>query len=469
MQELRDLKQFRDRLYPIFPYRADAIMDLLDALSSETTARSVAELSLNSAFARAYGSLYDAVATLTRPPGQAEASTDRCPLEQAARRVVAAVLPAPRQRPFWLFALDGLSLSRPHAVTLSDRSYVHQSDPVAGKTPVTIGHAYSLLVNLPEAQTMSDPPWAVPVSPRRASAWGGLLAAGAEQIKDLASDAELPWYRQLVAVVMDSAYSVVPFLGPVSDAPDVVAISRLRSNRVLYQLPGERPAGARGRPQIYGDPFNLGDATTRPAPDEVWEFEDISRGGRVFTVQLRVWHNLIMRGGADKPGPLTVLQVVCTDADGEVLYRRPLWLAVSGARRAEIAAPQAYDAFRQRFDQEHFHRFGRQRLLLDAFQTPDTAREVNWVFLSCLAYAQLFAARLVAQRWPRPWERYHKPKDDVAASPSVVQRDFGRIIRQIGTPARPPKPRGKAPGRVKGMSPGTRKPRKVVQKSRKAA
>ena len=469
MPELLDLKQFRDRLYPIFPYRADAIMNLLDSLSSDTTARSAAELSLNAAFRRAYPSLYDAVDTLTRPPGQVAAATERSPLEPAARRVVAGVLPVPSARPFWLFALDGLSLSRAHAATLSDRSFVHQSDPVAGKTPVTIGHEYSLVVNLPEAQTLGEPPWAVPVSPRRAPTWRGLLAVGAEQIKDLTSDAELPWYGQLVVVVIDSAYSVVPFLGPVSDEPHVVAISRLRSNRVLYQLPGERPAGARGPRRRYGDPFKLGDATTRPAPDEVWEFEDISRGGRAFTVQIRVWHKLIMRRGAAKPGPLTVLQVVCTGADGQPLYRRPLWLAVSGARRAEIAAPQAYDAFRQRFDQEHFHRFGRQRLLLDAFQTPDTAREVTWVFLGCLAYAQLFAARNVAQRWPRPWERYHKPKDGVSASPSTVQRHFGRIIRQIGTPARSPKPRGKASGRVKGWSPGTRKPRKVVRKSRKAA
>ena len=469
MTELLDLKQFRDRLYSIFPYRADAIMNLLDAVSSDTTARSPAELSLNPAFGRAYPSLYDAVDTLSRLPGQADAASERSPLEPAARRVVAGVLPAPAARPFWLFALDGLSLGRLHAATLSDRSFVHQSNLVGGKTPVTIGHAYSLVVNLPEAQAMAEPPWAIPLSAQRAPTWRGLLEVGAEQIKDLASDAELPWYGQLMAVVIDSAYSVVPFLGPVSDAPNVVAISRLRSNRVLYALPPPREAGKRGPPRLYGEPFKLGDATTRPAPDEVWEFQDLSRGGRAFTVQIRVWHNLIMRGGAAKPGPLSVLQVVCTGADGEPLYRRPLWLAVSGARRAEIAAPLVYDAFRQRYDQEHFHRYARQRLLLDAFQTPDTAREVAWMFLVCLAYAQLFAARNVAERWPRPWERYHQPKAGVPASPSTVQRDFGRIIGQIGTPARPAKPRGKAPGRVKGMSPGTRKQRKVVRKSPKVA
>lgn len=469
MRELHDLKQFRDRLYPIFPYRADAIMNLLDALASDTTARSPAELSLNAAFGRGYASLYDAVDTLAKPRSGSEATTYRSPLEQAARREVAGILPAPTARPFWLFGLDGWTLGRPYAATLPDRTFVHQADPVAGKAPVTIGHAYSLLVNLPEAATMGEPPWAVPVSPRRVPSTSGPLAVGAQQVKDLMNDADLPWHDELVAVVIDSAYSVVPFLGPLSDEPNVVAISRLRSNRVLYRLPEPCQPGTRGRPRLYGEPFKLGDAATQPSPDEVWDFEDVARGGRSFTVHIQVWHNLIMRRGATKPGPHTVLQVDCIGADGEPLYRRSLWLAVSGAWRAEIAAPQAYDAFRQRFDQEHFHRFGRQRLLLDAFQTPDTAREVTWVFLGGLAYAQLFAARNVAERCPRPWERYHKPKDGASASPSTVQRDFGRILRQIGTPARPSKPRGKASGRVKGVSLAPRSRAKVIRKSRKAA
>jgi hypothetical protein len=464
---LKQLKQFRDRLYHVFPRRADATMNLLDALASDSQARSAAELTLGPAFPRRYPSLYDAVDAVAGLPGDPAAAGERCGLEPAARRVVAGLLPAPSARPFWLFALDGVSLSRPHAVTLSDRSFVHRADPACGKMPVTIGHAYSLLVNLPEAGSMADPPWAVPLSSRRAPSGRGPLVVGAEQVKDLASDPELPWHGQLVVVVLDSAYSVVPFLGPVSEAPKVVAISRLRSNRVLYRLPGPRPAGQRGAPRVYGEPFKLGDATTRPAPDEVWSFDDCSRGGRTFGVRICVWHNLIMRGGAKNPGPLTVMQVVCTDAEGKMLYRRPLWLAVSGAHRAEIAAPEAYDAFRQRFDQEHFHRFARQRLLLGAFQTPDTAREVAWVFLACLAYAQLFAARHIARRWPRPWERYAKLPAGAVASPTTVQRDFGRIMGQLGTPASPPQPRGKAPGRAKGMPRAARKRHKVVRKSRK--
>jgi hypothetical protein len=42
------LKNFRDKIYQLFPSRQDAAMDLVDSLSSNTSATSVVELSLNS-------------------------------------------------------------------------------------------------------------------------------------------------------------------------------------------------------------------------------------------------------------------------------------------------------------------------------------------------------------------------------------------------------------------------------------
>ena len=55
---LEQLKQFRQQLYSSFACRGDTIMDLLDALSSNTTAKSVVELSLNPLFRSGYGSIY---------------------------------------------------------------------------------------------------------------------------------------------------------------------------------------------------------------------------------------------------------------------------------------------------------------------------------------------------------------------------------------------------------------------------
>jgi len=66
---LEQLKQFRQQLYSGLAYRGDTIMDLLDALSSNTTAKSVVELSLNPLFRRSYGSVYDGIQQFSQSVG----------------------------------------------------------------------------------------------------------------------------------------------------------------------------------------------------------------------------------------------------------------------------------------------------------------------------------------------------------------------------------------------------------------
>lgn len=46
-------------------------------------------------------------------------------------------------------------------------------------------------------------------------------------------------------------------------------------------------------------------------------------------------------------------------------------------------------------------RFGKQRLLMAAFQTPEVKHEENWVQLTLLAYTQLWVARELALHLPR--------------------------------------------------------------------
>jgi len=55
------LEQFRLDLYEVFPYRRDTLLDLLDALSSNSSARSVVELSLSPFFRREYSSITDGI------------------------------------------------------------------------------------------------------------------------------------------------------------------------------------------------------------------------------------------------------------------------------------------------------------------------------------------------------------------------------------------------------------------------
>jgi hypothetical protein len=135
-----------------------------------------------------------------------------------------------------------------------------------------------------------------------------------------------------------------------------------------------------------------------------------------------------------------------------------------------MTARQVYAVYGRRFDQEHAHRFMRQRLLFDAFRTSETEHEENWVTLVTLAYAQLYAARDVVDDLPRPWE--HRSAVGASAeclSPTRVQRGFGGILAVLGTPARAPQRRGKSPGRAAGASPGRRIDRPLTKRRRKAA
>jgi hypothetical protein len=188
-------------------------------------------------------------------------------------------------------------------------------------------------------------------------------------------------------------------------------------------------------------------------------------------VQLEVWNELKLRGKRTIPMrryPFTLIRGTVIDRDGQRVFKRPRWLIVFGKRRQESTARQAGEAYRQRDDIEHFFRFGKQHLLLDRYQTPVLEHEENGWQLASLAYVQLGLAQPLAQVLPHPGERYagFPQISEIAPplSPALVQRDFERIIRQIGTPTQPPKPRGKSPGRRFGVCPGHRPTQPVVIK-----
>ncbi|MBN1429558.1 MAG: hypothetical protein JXB07_14385, partial [Anaerolineae bacterium] len=61
MKNAYQLEPFRKEVYQSTTKSADALMNVVDALSSQTNARSIAELSLEPAFQREYSSAYQAI------------------------------------------------------------------------------------------------------------------------------------------------------------------------------------------------------------------------------------------------------------------------------------------------------------------------------------------------------------------------------------------------------------------------
>ena len=441
------LKQFRQELYEAFDLRRDALMDLVDALSSTPNARSVVELSLSPFFRRQYSSVYDAIAHLFQPSKPEKADEERRAWKQKWARLIANYLPQPQQQSFWLFGTDVVPIPRPFSPTLAERMFVYQPNTVKGNKPITIGHQYSHLVFFPEETHPDEPPWAVPMMVRRVSSDQKATSVGAECINALMKDETLPFHDDFCLHVADSVYSAVPYLGPVvvQEHKNLVHVTRARCNRVFYrQAPPVEGESGQGHPTWYGDRFDLKDASTWGEPDTAEEASFTTRRGRTYQVHLEGWHDLLMRGKKDLPMhryPFTLIRARVLDEVGRPVFKRTLWLIVIGERRHEISLLEAWEAYGRRYDVEHYFRFGKQRLLMAAYQTPDVEHEENgstelaevWMQMVALAHVQLWLARDLAEAMPRPWERYLPQMGRGTASPTMVQRDIGRIIPQTST------------------------------------
>ena len=121
------LTQFRTELYESLPYRADALMDLIDALSSNTTARSAIELSLNPLFRRQHSSLPDAIDNWFQAKASEDVVAERWSRQLMLARLMGPYLPEPTGRPFWLLGIDVTPVPRPFAQTLADRTFIYHA------------------------------------------------------------------------------------------------------------------------------------------------------------------------------------------------------------------------------------------------------------------------------------------------------------------------------------------------------
>jgi hypothetical protein len=474
------LEQFRLDLYEILPYRRDTLLDLLDALSSNTTARSGVELSLSPFFRRAYSSITDGIDNFFRATSPEQEAEERRAWEQKLVQVIAPYLARPKGRKFWLFGLDVTPQPRPFAERLADRTYVYQPNTLKGNKPLNIGHQSSVLAYLPEKGEPS-PPWIVPLIGRRVKSEERKNEAGAAQVKALFWAEKLPFSGQLKVLVGDSDYSARSFLGEIysdkadedgkKQSDDQVALVRSASNRTFYHAPpqrvGHKPVG---HPTWYGDPFRLSDEQTWGQPDKEDRTTWTTHRGKKYTVRLRGWHNIRMTGTRAYPMheyPFTLVRADVLNEAGKALFKRPMWLIVMGKRRAEVSLVETWEAYGQRVDLEHYFRFGKQKLLLNAYQTPDVEHAENWGQIVQLAYIFLYLAAGLVADMPRPWEKSAPKGEAEMASPTRAQRGFGGIISQFGTPANAPKPRGYSPGRTPGEKPELRQRHPVIKKGKK--
>jgi len=467
---LSKTQDFRNRLFGLFKFRAGATMDLIDAVAGPNH-DSVVKTSLSPLFRRKYSSITDVADNMFRRnaeknPAEEELREDHLKLTQ----VLAAECPPPGRRGFTLLAVDCTAKPRIFSEKVADRCIVHAPNHVPGQKPITVGHEYSLVVYLPEDEGDRSAHWTCPLSIRRVQSHETGPRVGFEQIRTVIEKTALR--HELCVSASDSAYSTREGIVSVAPIPNWINISRLRGNRILYRQPvlAANVKKRRGRPMSYGEPLRL-DAPQKP--DEETQFDKISSTGKHWTIRLSRWKNMLMKGDRTQhmeKYPFDIVRAqVFNAATGELVFKKPLWTAITGMRRNELTSRQVYESYIQRYDIEHCFRFGKQKLLLARAQTPDTWHEENLAWLAMLSFAMLYHVRRLAAEVRYPWEKRKVTAITETTSPSQVQRDYERIIREIGTPAPIPKRRGKSSGRQKGAIVPHRKDNLVIRKARPMA
>jgi len=388
---------------------------------------------------------------------------------QALTRLIAnQCSPPTEQRPFRLFAVDCTPAKRPFAKTLADRSIVYSPNPAPGNKPIAIGHQYSVLAYLPENSTSHK--WVLPLSTQRVPSDHKGPEVGLKQISQLLQDKTLGFEEQLNVVVGDTLYGKIECQKKARSHANLVLVTRMRNNRKVYFPPIVSNKRNKGHPKWYGDKMQLNDEETHQPPALTKTFKTHTRRGKEITIILESWYDMRIRGQKDFPThkyPFTLVRVRVTDCEGKRIFKHPLWLAVFGQRRDELSIKMISDSYYQRYDIEHYFRFGKQQLLMDAFKTPEVIHEENWWQIVNLAYVQLYLSRELATALPYPWERYlpeYANKKTKDASATQTLRNFPRIVEEIGTPAKAPKRRGISLGRQPGDCPSPREKADIVYK-----
>ncbi len=458
---ITQLKSFRNAIYSCFPKRKDAIFDLLDALTSHAhQCKSVIELSQANSYQRQYSSITDAIAD-----GLPFADWD------AIQTLVYQSSPQQNQPKRHCFVLDCTPNPRPFAHKLDDRTITHAPNPAPGNKPICVGHQYSVLALYPGAEAAMKH-WLVPLSAKRVSSSEKGNEMGMKQLLSTLEQLELT--EELNVSVADSLYGTQNCRTTASQADHLVHIFRLNSRRNVFCSPGPSVPTTAGRHKEFGDKVILQDESTYPNCDEESTASWITSKGRSLQVTMKCWDDMLLRGSRtfrSSQHPITVIQIKVKDENNKALFKRPLLLAVCGKRRKEVRLEEAYHYYRQRYDIEHFFRFGKNKLLMSAYQTPDVGHEENWWQLCLLAYAQLKLSSSMVSMLPKPWERYlpeyQEHRQGSIATPAQTQRGFARVLSEIGSPAVGCTARGKPCGRVKDELMHKRENQKVLFKAKK--
>jgi len=430
------LHSFRRSLYQCFHLRADALFELADAiLAADAAVPSPAHLSLQVPHRRGWGSLY---AALWR--GQIDA--------QALRELLARHPLAESETP--IYAVDTSVWPRCDAECSPERGFYYHPSRHSEGQPIVAGWAYQFIAQLNFVRES----WTAPVDVERVRPEQDANVVAAEQVKILLG--RLGKGEVLPLFVFDAGYDPVKVQQGLEGSPCQILV-RLRAGRRFFGDPSlAGPPAKTGRPRRHGPKMKCNDPSTWPEPSAEHVCEDAGHG----RVRVRAWAKLHPkvqnhegRGGRGLlpivVGTLILVEVERLPRGERRREPRVLWLWWHGEGEPDLDL--LWRSYVRRFDLEHTFRFLKQSMgwTTPRVRYPDQADRWTWLVLA--AFTQLRLARACVADLRLPWERRYEPG---RLTPTRVHRTVSALLVQLGTPAKPPKPCGRSPGRPKGSISG---------------
>jgi DDE superfamily endonuclease len=429
------LHNFRHSLYECLHRRGDALFELADAILTADAVPSPVHLSLQVSHRRGWGSLY---AALDR--GRIDA--------EALRRLLAHYPLAGSETP--VYAVDASVWPRCDAECSPERGYYYHPSRHSAGQPIVAGWAYQFIAQLNFVRES----WTAPLDVERVRPAQDPNEVAAEQVKAFLRRS--PAERVAPLFVFDAGYDPVKVQQGLEGSPCQILV-RLRAGRRFYADPSlAGPPAHTGRPRRHGPKMKCADPSTWPQPSTEYTFEDAGYGA----VRVRAWANLHPKvrahEGRGSRGPLPIVVGTLVLVEVERLPRgerrrepRVLWLWWHGEGEPDLGL--LWRAYIRRFDLEHTFRFLKQTLGWTTPRVRHPEQADRWTWLVLAAFTQLRLARPCAEDRRLPWERRY---DRGRLTPVRVRRVVLALLPELGTPAKPPKPCGRSPGRPKGRLSG---------------
>jgi hypothetical protein len=442
MEPSDTLHAFRCLLYQCLHRRGDALFEIIDALLTADAVPSPVHLSLEASHRRGWGSLY--------------AALDRGRIDAEALRGLLAHHPLAGSETPPVYAVDVSVWPRCDAEASPERGYYYHPSRHSAGQPIVAGWAYQFIARLNFVRES----WTAPVDVERVRPAQDANEMAAEQVKAFLRRSSSPEEGATPLFVFDAGYDPVKVQQGLKGSPPCQILVRLRAGRRFYADPSlAGPPAHTGRPRRHGPKMKCKDPSTWPDPSTEYTCEDAGYGA----VRVRAWANLHPKvrahEGQGSRGPLPIVRGTLVLVEVERLPRgerrrepRVLWLWWHGEGEPDLGL--LWRAYVRRFDLEHTFRFLKQTLGWSTPRLRHPEQADRWTWLVLAAYTQLRLARLCVADLRLPWERRY---DSGRLTPVRVHRVVSALLAELGTPAKPPKPCGRSPGRPKGRLSGRAK------------